>query len=113
ATAARTLISDGDAAESPEGAVRLPLALEGHWLAWRENAGVRVVYFFSTNDLRGSDLTQLSTDLHESLNARAVLLTGSPDEHPTPVTTTPGPQQSAHGEHWGNWESTGGSQPSA
>ncbi len=113
ATAARTLISDGDAAESPGGAVRLPLALEGHWLAWRENAGVRVVYFFSTNDLRGSDLTQLSADLHESLNARAVLLARSPDEPPTPVTTTPGPHQSAHGEHWGNWESTGGSQPSA
>ena len=105
----RILLSDTDVASSPEAGVKLPLALEGHWLAWRDGGGVRVVYFFSTNDLRGNDMTQLSHDLHESLRGRIALLNGV-DEQPVPVAPAGGAAPVSEDDPWGGW---GGSEPSA
>lgn len=105
----RTLLSDTEVAASPEAGVRLPLALEGHWLAWREGGSVRVVYFFSTNDLRGNDMSQLSHDLHESLRGRVALLNGM-DEQPVPVAPAGGAAPVSEDDPWVGW---GGSEPSA
>ncbi|MEI2786565.1 MAG: vWA domain-containing protein [Candidatus Nanopelagicales bacterium] len=100
----RTLLSDSDVAASPEAGVKLPLALEGHWLAWREGGSVRVVYFFSTNDLRGNDMAQLSHDLHESLSGRIAMLNGMGEE-PVPVAPTGGAAAVPEADAWGTWGS--------
>ena len=100
----RTLLSDTDVAPSPEAGARLPLALEGHWLAWSEGGSVRVVYFFSTNDLRGNDMAQLSHDLHESLSGRIAQLNGLGEE-PVPVAPTGGAATVPEADAWGTWGS--------
>lgn len=78
-------LSDTSAQVSTDGTVRLPLALEGHWVAWpTRNAVVRVLYMFSTADMRSNDLSALSDRLNSGLEARgaqlAMLAPQAPDD---------------------------------
>lgn len=74
------LVSDFSGGRGRAGSTKLPLALAGHWIAWSEPGGIRVLYFFSTNDLRSKDLSELSGRLNESLEAHADVLTNSRGE---------------------------------
>lgn len=72
--AGTALVSDLSAGASKDGSARLPLGLAGHWLAWYESGEVRVLYFFSDNDIRSGDLSELVSRLTESLDSQWHLL---------------------------------------
>lgn len=78
--AGKRLVSDLSAGSSRDGSARLPLALAGHWVAWSEAGLTRIIYFFSTNDLRSNDLREISRGLSDSLESRRDLLVRSVED---------------------------------